>query len=79
MSKIVIAGGTGYIGSHFVVELYNAEFRNDYATPGSSAAGYTHVLTKSSEELKCTAGPGIKEMISSAWKWEKYIKENPFT
>ncbi|KGO87450.1 UDP-galactose-4-epimerase [Flavobacterium rivuli WB 3.3-2 = DSM 21788] len=35
-------------------------------------------VTKSSKELKWTAGLGIEEMMSSAWKWEKYIKENPF-
>ena len=75
---IVIAGGRGYIGSHSIVGLYNAGFRNDYATSGRSVPGNIHVLTKSSKELKWTAGLGIEEMMSSAWKWEKYIKENPF-
>jgi len=36
-------------------------------------------VTKSSEGLKWKAQLGIEEMMSSAWKWEKYIKENPFT
>ncbi|TMZ44763.1 NAD-dependent epimerase/dehydratase family protein, partial [Klebsiella pneumoniae] len=26
MSKILVTGGTGYIGSHTVVELYNAGY-----------------------------------------------------
>jgi len=33
--------------------------------------------TKSTNELHCTAQLGIFEMMDSAWKWEKYLKENP--
>lgn len=35
-------------------------------------------VTKSSELLGWTAELGIEDMMKSAWKWEKYIKENPF-
>lgn len=35
-------------------------------------------VTKSSELLGWTAELGIKEMMLSAWKWENYIKDNPF-
>jgi len=35
-------------------------------------------VTKSTEQLGWTAELGIEEMMSSAWKWEKYIKDNPF-
>ncbi|MEN5234694.1 UDP-glucose 4-epimerase GalE [Sphingobacterium faecium] len=33
--------------------------------------------TKSTNELHWTAQLGIFEMMDSAWKWEKYLKENP--
>lgn len=35
-------------------------------------------VTKSTELLGWKAELGIKEMMLSAWKWEKYIKDNPF-
>lgn len=35
-------------------------------------------VTKSSELLGWKAALGIEDMMKSAWKWEKYIKENPF-
>ncbi len=35
-------------------------------------------VTKSTNELGWKAELGIEEMMSSAWKWEKYISENPF-
>jgi UDP-glucose 4-epimerase len=35
-------------------------------------------VTKSTEVLGWKAELGLKEMMSSAWKWEKYLKENPF-
>lgn len=35
-------------------------------------------VTKSSELLGWKAELGIEDMMKSAWKWEKYIKENPF-
>ena len=35
-------------------------------------------VTKSANELGWTAALGIDEMMSSAWKWEKYLKDNPF-
>lgn len=34
-------------------------------------------VTKSSKELGWKAELGIEEMMSSAWKWENYLKENP--
>lgn len=34
-------------------------------------------VTKSTHELGWTAELGIDEMMASAWKWEKYIAENP--
>lgn len=34
-------------------------------------------VTKSSNELNWKAQLGIFEMMDSAWKWEKYLKENP--
>ncbi|MBE8721692.1 UDP-glucose 4-epimerase GalE [Sphingobacterium pedocola] len=34
-------------------------------------------VTKSSSELGWKAQLGIEEMMSSAWKWENYLKENP--
>lgn len=36
-------------------------------------------VTKSSELLNWNAELGIEDMMKSAWKWEKYIKENPFS
>lgn len=35
-------------------------------------------VRKSSELLGWKAELGIEDMMKSAWKWEKYIKENPF-
>ncbi|MES2458275.1 MAG: UDP-glucose 4-epimerase GalE [Bacteroidota bacterium] len=35
-------------------------------------------VTKSSEILGWKAELGLSEMMSSAWKWEKYLKDNPF-
>jgi len=35
-------------------------------------------VTKSTALLGWTAALGINEMMLSAWKWEKYIKDNPF-
>lgn len=35
-------------------------------------------VTKSAEQLGWKAELGINEMMSSAWKWENYIKDNPF-
>ena len=35
-------------------------------------------VTKSARDLGWKAELGISEMMSSAWSWEKYIKENPF-
>jgi len=35
-------------------------------------------VTKSTSLLGWTAELGINEMMLSAWKWEKYIKDNPF-
>jgi UDP-glucose 4-epimerase len=35
-------------------------------------------VTKSTELLGWKAELGIKEMMLSAWKWENYIKDNPF-
>jgi UDP-glucose 4-epimerase len=35
-------------------------------------------ITKSTEVLGWKAELGLEEMMSSAWKWEKYLKENPF-
>lgn len=35
-------------------------------------------VTKSTELLGWKAALGIEEMMLSAWKWEKYIKDNPF-
>lgn len=34
-------------------------------------------VTKSTKELGWKAELGIDEMMSSAWEWEKYLKENP--
>ena len=34
-------------------------------------------VSKSSKELNWTAELGIDEMMSSAWAWEKYLKDNP--
>ncbi|EEI91427.1 UDP-glucose 4-epimerase [Sphingobacterium spiritivorum ATCC 33300] len=34
-------------------------------------------VTKSAEQLGWKAELGIEEMMSSSWKWEKYLKENP--
>lgn len=34
-------------------------------------------VTKSSKELNWTAELGIDEMMSSAWEWEKYLRDNP--
>lgn len=34
-------------------------------------------VSKSSKELNWTAELGIDEMMSSAWEWEKYLKDNP--
>ena len=34
-------------------------------------------VTKSSEQLGWKAELGIDEMMASAWKWEKYLQENP--
>lgn len=34
-------------------------------------------VTKSTKELNWTAELGIDEMMSSAWEWEKYLKDNP--
>ncbi|NGM66606.1 UDP-glucose 4-epimerase GalE [Sphingobacterium sp. SGR-19] len=34
-------------------------------------------VTKSSEQLGWRAELGIDEMMASAWKWEKYLQENP--
>ncbi|WP_442588612.1 UDP-glucose 4-epimerase GalE [Pedobacter sp. AW31-3R] len=35
-------------------------------------------VTKSSELLGWKAELDVNEMMSSAWKWEKYLKDNPF-
>jgi UDP-glucose 4-epimerase len=35
-------------------------------------------VTKSSKELGWKAELGVSEMMSSAWKWEKYLQDNPF-
>lgn len=35
-------------------------------------------VTKSANELGWNAELGIDEMMLSAWKWEKYLKDNPF-
>lgn len=35
-------------------------------------------VTKSSQELGWQAELGVSDMMSSAWAWEKYIKNNPF-
>lgn len=35
-------------------------------------------VTKSTAQLGWTAELGINDMMLSAWKWEKYIKDNPF-
>lgn len=35
-------------------------------------------VTKAEKELGWKAGLGLAEMMSSAWAWENYIKENPF-
>ncbi|MES2830285.1 MAG: UDP-glucose 4-epimerase GalE [Bacteroidota bacterium] len=35
-------------------------------------------VTKSSNVLGWTAELGVDDMMSSAWKWEKYLKDNPF-
>lgn len=45
--------------------------------PGDVEQVYGDV-TKSAKELGWKAELGIEEMMSSAWKWEKYISENPF-
>ncbi|MGO1650137.1 MAG: UDP-glucose 4-epimerase GalE, partial [Sphingobacterium sp.] len=34
-------------------------------------------VSKSSKELGWKAELGIQEMMSSAWAWEQYLKENP--
>ena len=34
-------------------------------------------VTKSTNELNWKAQLGIFEMMDSAWKWEKYLQENP--
>lgn len=36
-------------------------------------------VTKSNEVLGWKATLGIEEMMNSAWKWEKYLKDNPFS
>ena len=35
-------------------------------------------VTKSSRDLGWKAELGLNEMMSSAWKWEKYLQDNPF-
>ncbi|MEJ2884464.1 UDP-glucose 4-epimerase GalE [Pedobacter sp. GR22-6] len=35
-------------------------------------------VSKASNELGWTAELGIAEMMSSAWNWEKYLRDNPF-
>ncbi|MGV3685875.1 MAG: UDP-glucose 4-epimerase GalE [Daejeonella sp.] len=35
-------------------------------------------VTKAEKELAWKAGLGLNEMMSSAWAWENYIKQNPF-
>ncbi|WP_285010708.1 UDP-glucose 4-epimerase GalE [Pedobacter faecalis] len=35
-------------------------------------------VSKSSRDLGWTAELGIEDMMSSAWKWEQYIRDNPF-
>jgi UDP-glucose 4-epimerase len=35
-------------------------------------------VTKSNKELNWKAELGIEEMMSSAWNWEKYLRDNPF-
>ena len=35
-------------------------------------------VTKAATELGWKAELGIEEMMRSAWKWEKYLKDNPF-
>ncbi|RRN77311.1 UDP-glucose 4-epimerase GalE, partial [Pseudoxanthomonas sp. SGD-10] len=45
--------------------------------PGDVEQVYGDV-TKSASELGWRAELGIEEMMSSAWKWEQYINENPF-
>jgi UDP-glucose 4-epimerase len=35
-------------------------------------------ITKSTEVLGWKAELGLAEMMSSAWNWEKYLRDNPF-
>ncbi len=35
-------------------------------------------VSKAEKELGWKAGLGLEEMMSSAWAWENYIKQNPF-
>ena len=35
-------------------------------------------VTKSNDILGWKAVLGINEMMSSAWNWEKYLRDNPF-
>ncbi|MNY46479.1 UDP-glucose 4-epimerase [compost metagenome] len=35
-------------------------------------------VTKSSNELGWKAELDLNEMMSSAWKWEQYLQDNPF-
>lgn len=35
-------------------------------------------VTKSETELGWKAALGVNEMMSSAWKWEQYLQDNPF-
>lgn len=35
-------------------------------------------VTKSARDLGWKAELGLNEMMSSAWKWEKYLQDNPF-
>jgi len=52
----------------------------DYAIGPRRAGDVEQVwgdVTKSANELGWTAELGIDSMMSSAWEWEKYIKQNP--
>ncbi|MNL47935.1 UDP-glucose 4-epimerase [compost metagenome] len=35
-------------------------------------------VSKSARDLEWSAELDLAEMMASAWKWEKYLQENPF-
>ena len=35
-------------------------------------------VTLSNQTLNWKAELGLQEMMSSAWNWEKYLRDNPF-